>query len=110
MGYTGVLEMWYDFTGTLKELVNDFNAIELLNWSKANGKAEILDTLLEIPDTNTLLEIPDIDTLPEIPEQNEKTIESDLNKQSDDSALGCNFDEYDDEVLNDGIDEVLVEL
>ncbi|KAI5445468.1 hypothetical protein KIW84_013630 [Lathyrus oleraceus] len=90
MGYPGVLEMWYDFAGTLKELVNDFGAIEMLNWCKNNEK------------------IPDIDTLPEIPEQNEKTIKSDLNEQRDDNALGCRFDDSDDEVLNDGIYEVLI--
>lgn len=30
MGYPGVLEIWYDFVGTLKELINVFGAIELL--------------------------------------------------------------------------------
>ncbi|KAI5417570.1 hypothetical protein KIW84_042250 [Lathyrus oleraceus] len=41
MGYPGVLEMWYDFAGTLKELINDFDAIELLNWSKTHGKVDV---------------------------------------------------------------------
>lgn len=41
MGYLGVLKMWYDFAGTLKELVNDFGAIEMLNWSKTNVKADL---------------------------------------------------------------------
>lgn len=27
MRYLVVLEMWYDFVGTLKELINDFGAI-----------------------------------------------------------------------------------
>lgn len=43
----------------------------------------------EIPETDTMSEIPDIDTLPEIPGKNSKAVESDLNEQSDDSALGC---------------------
>lgn len=38
LGYPWVLEIWYDFAGTLKELINDFGAIELLNWSKTHGK------------------------------------------------------------------------
>lgn len=41
MGYSGVLEMWYDFGGILKCLGDDFDAIELLNWSKSNGKVNI---------------------------------------------------------------------
>lgn len=41
MGYPGVLEMWYDFVGTLKELVNDFGAIEMLNWCKNNEKVNL---------------------------------------------------------------------
>lgn len=41
IGYHGVLEIWYDFTSTLKELINDFYAIELLNWSKTHRKVDI---------------------------------------------------------------------
>ncbi|CAL5206990.1 unnamed protein product [Lathyrus oleraceus] len=41
MGYPGVLEMWYDFVGTLKKLINDFGAIELLNWFKTHGKVDV---------------------------------------------------------------------
>ncbi|XP_058760393.1 uncharacterized protein LOC131633723 [Vicia villosa] len=41
MKYEGVLEMWYDFAGTLKPLEDDFGAIEALNWSKTNGKVKI---------------------------------------------------------------------
>lgn len=41
MGYPEVLEMWYDFAGTLNELVNDFGAIELLNWPETNGKVDL---------------------------------------------------------------------
>lgn len=55
-----------------------------------------------------MLEIPDSETPSEIPEQNAKTIESDLNEKSDNNAFRCMFDDSDDEVVNDGIDEVLV--
>ncbi|CAI8606653.1 unnamed protein product [Vicia faba] len=41
MRYPGVLEVWYDFVGKLKSLENDFGAIELLNWSKTNGKVNL---------------------------------------------------------------------
>lgn len=41
MRYPGVLEVWYNFAGTLKELVNDFGAIELINLSKTNGKIDL---------------------------------------------------------------------
>ncbi|XP_058750266.1 uncharacterized protein LOC131623283 [Vicia villosa] len=41
MGYPGVLEIWYDFAGTLKALEDDYGAIEALNWSKTNGKVDI---------------------------------------------------------------------
>lgn len=41
MRYPGVLEMWYDFAGILKELVNDFGAIELINCSKTYGKVDL---------------------------------------------------------------------
>ncbi|KAI5429741.1 hypothetical protein KIW84_034358 [Lathyrus oleraceus] len=138
IGYLGVLEIWYDFAGTLKELINDSGAIELLNWSKTKGKVhlyifyhifqpdivDVVDVQLvltylqpteqqtegqpDIPDTDTLPKIPDIDTLLEIPKQNAKKNGSGLNEQRDDSALGCKFDDSDDEVLNDGIDEVFV--
>lgn len=33
--------MWCDFAGTLKCLEDDYGAIELLNWSKSNGKVDI---------------------------------------------------------------------
>lgn len=55
-------------------------------------------------------EISDINLHLEIHEQNSKIIESDHNEQSDDSALGCRFDDSDDKVLNDGIDDVLVRV
>lgn len=136
MGYPRVLEIWYGFAGTLKELVNDFGTIELLNWFKTNGKVnqyivhhtsqpdviEIVDVQPVQTDVQPVTTesqpieqkpqgLPDIlETLPEIPEQNVKTIESDHNEQSDDSALGCRFNDSNDEVLNDGIDEVLVGL
>ncbi|CAK8569767.1 unnamed protein product [Lathyrus sativus] len=171
MRYSGVLEMWYDFAGTLKELIiNDFGAIELLNWSKTHGKvdvyivhhisqldvvdavdvkplltyvqptvvdeipktdipnvvddipaANIADVMDEIPEADiaegqhdipkndigigqhdTMSEISDIESQPKI------RVDSDHDEQSDDSALGCIFDDSDDEVLNDGINEVLV--
>ncbi|KAL5098201.1 hypothetical protein RYX36_002528, partial [Vicia faba] len=54
--------------------------------------------------------------LSEIPDQNAKTVQdaknlteaqTDHNEQSDDSALGCRFDDSVDEVSNYGIYDVL---
>lgn len=71
-------------------------------------ETDIAEGQHDIPETDTMSEIPDIDSQPEIHEQNTKIVDSDHNEQSDDSALGCKFDDSDDEVLSNGIDEVLV--
>ncbi|KAI5406812.1 hypothetical protein KIW84_053181 [Lathyrus oleraceus] len=92
MGYPGVLKMCYDFADTLKELINDFSAIELLNWSKTHDKGQHNITETDIVEGQH--DIPKTDITE--------------GQQSDDNALGCRFDDSDDEVLNDGIDEVLV--
>ncbi|GAU49987.1 hypothetical protein TSUD_272880 [Trifolium subterraneum] len=41
LGYINIGEIWYDFAGKLKPLNDDFDAIEVANWARTNGKVDI---------------------------------------------------------------------